>query len=112
MIFRDSRWPSVLLFQLHSDGIEAFSESSTPPFRSTPVFFLLLPWVGYLLLESREQLCSTIFGVSFFFLRKQEDDDDLQKRKDHDEGLHGLMIITFTKDYDIEFNNEFLDEQD
>ena len=50
-----------------------------------------------------------IFGVSFFC--GQEDDDDLQKRKDHDEGLHSLMT-TFTKDYDIEFNNEFLDKQD
>jgi hypothetical protein len=73
MVFRESRWPSVLLFQLHSDGIEAFSESSTPPFRSTHVFsFLLLPWAGYLLLESREQLCSMIFGVSLFFFASKK----------------------------------------
>jgi hypothetical protein len=51
------------------------------------------------------------FRCFFFFFGRQEDDDDLQKRKDHDEGLHSLMT-TFTKDYDIEFNNEFLDEQD
>jgi hypothetical protein len=70
MIFRESRWPSDLLFQLHSDGIEAFSDSSTPLYKSTYVFpssSLLLPWAGYLLLESPEQLWLYDFRCFLFF---------------------------------------------
>jgi hypothetical protein len=40
--------------------------------RLTFFSFLLLPWAGYLLLESREQLCSMIFGVSLFFFASKK----------------------------------------